>query len=80
MLCGYYLCFQVMSLLVGPSQYGDQIMFPASGVTTKSFRVETVAEAERFWVADVAGPFAVSASCESQQAVMMGCSRSSSSS
>lgn len=65
---------------MGPSQYGDQIMFPASGVTTKSFRGETVAEAERFRVADVAGPFAVSASCESQQAVMMGCSSSSSSS
>lgn len=29
-LCGYSLNFQVVLLLVGPSQYGDQLMFPAS--------------------------------------------------
>ena len=63
-LCGYSLYFEVVPLLVGLSQNGDQIMFPASGATTKLFRGGTVAEAERFCVADVARQFAVSASCE----------------
>lgn len=60
----YSLFFQVVPCLVGPSQYGDQIMFPALGATTKVFRGETAAKAERFCVADVAQQFAVSASCE----------------
>lgn len=67
------------SVISRPSQYGGQIMFPASGSTYKSFRQETVAEAERFWAADVATQLTVSASCEEQQAVMLGYSRSSSS-
>lgn len=60
----FTLYFQVVPLLVGLSQNGDQIMFPASGATAKLFRGETAAEAERFCAADVAQRFAVSASCE----------------
>lgn len=49
---------------LGYLQYNDQLMFPSQRSNTKLFRSETVAEAERFRMADVACQTTVSASSE----------------